>query len=179
MKFRFFLLVAAVGSCVALGAASSAAAAPSEEEVKAAVAFNILQFVKWPASVLPPGQPLALCAPESSGAAKLLARYNGERIADTTLSFRTLNRHLDGLGECQAVFVEAGDPYAILRVSAAIHGKAILFVAEGDRAIEQGAGIAVSLAGGHVVIDVDLTALNASGLVVSSKLLRLARTVIK
>jgi hypothetical protein len=179
MKLRFFLMLAALGSCAALCAAPSTAAAPSEEEVKAAVAFNILQFVKWPASALPPGQPLALCAPEASGAAKLLARYNGAHVGDTTLSFRLLNRRLDGLDGCQAVFVEAGDPYAVLRVSAATHGKPILFVAEGDRALEQGAGMGVSLAGSHVVIDVDLTILNASGLVVSSKLLRLARTVIK
>ncbi|MGE5466451.1 MAG: YfiR family protein [Ignavibacteria bacterium] len=168
------------GAAVAWAAAAPAVAGPpNEEDVKAAVAFNLLQFVRWPAAALPPGQPLALCAAESSSMAKLLARFGGARVNDTNLAFKVLNRHLDGLDECQALFVAAGDPYAVLRVSAATHGKPILLIAEGDRALEQGAGIAVSVAGSHVVIDVDLTSLNAAGLVVSSKLLRLARTVVK
>ncbi len=174
---RFLAVLAA---CAAwCGTGLSAAGQASEEEVKAGVAFNLLQFVKWPAAALAAGQPLTLCAPESSGISKLLARYNGARIGDTTLVFKALNRHLDGLDGCQALFVAAGDPYAVLRASAATQGKPVLLIAEGDRALEQGAGMGVSLAGSHVVIDIDLTALNASGLVVSSKLLRLARTVIR
>ncbi|HEX8962878.1 MAG TPA: YfiR family protein [Rhodocyclaceae bacterium] len=173
-------LLAVLAACAALcGVGQATAGQPSEEEVKAAVAFNLLQFVKWPAAALAPGQPLVLCAPESSGISRLLARYGGTRINDTTLVVKLLNRHLDGLDACQAMFVAAGDPYAVLRASAATQGKPILLIAEGDRAIEQGAGMGVSLAGSHVVLDVDLAALTASGLVVSSKLLRLARTVIR
>jgi hypothetical protein len=165
--------------CLSAGGVPSAAFAATEDEVKAEVAFNILKFVRWPAASLSPGQPLALCVAESSGTAKLLAHYAGARVGDANLSFKLVNRHLDGLEECQAVFVAAGDPYALLRISAATQGKAILLLAEGDRALQQGAGIGISLAGNHVVIDVDLSSLNAAGLVVSSKLLRLARTVIK
>jgi hypothetical protein len=174
-RCRTWLLAAFIGCA----AAQPAAAAPSEEDIKAAVVFNILQFVVWPAAAFPPGQPLTLCAADSGGTAKGLARYDGMRVQGASLSFRSLDRHLDGLEKCQALFVEAGDPYAVLRISAATRGKPILLVAEGDGVLAQGAGMAVSLAGSHVVIDVDLTVLNASGLVVSSKLLRLARTVIK
>ncbi len=174
---RNLLLAALVGGTAAW--TPLRAAAPSEEEVKAAVAVNVLQFVKWPAGAPAAGRPLTLCAAESGGIAKLLARFGGTRIGDATLAFKFLDRRLDGIDECQAIFVAAGDPYAVLRVSAATHGKPILLVAEGDRALEQGAGVAVSLAGSHVVIDVDLAGLNSAGFTVSSKLLRLARTVIK
>lgn len=176
MRFVRISLLVALLACSAI---SSAAAAPTEEEVKAEVAFNILRFVKWPPDSLPAGQPLALCALESSSIGKRLARFDGSAINGNNLAFRLLNRHLDGLADCQAIFVAAGDPYAVLRLSAATQGKPILLIAEGDRALEQGAGMGVSLSGSRVVIDVDLAALNASGLVVSSKLLRLARTVIK
>jgi hypothetical protein len=178
MVFARTLLLASM-LCLAAGSAPSTASAATEDEIKAEVAFNILKFVKWPAASLSAGQPLALCVAESSGLGKLLARYAGARVGDNNLAFKLINRHLDGLDDCQAVFVAAGDPYAVLRISAATQGKAILLLAEGDRALQQGAGIGISLAGNHVVIDVDLSLLNASGLAVSSKLLRLARTVIK
>ncbi|HEX8989717.1 MAG TPA: YfiR family protein [Rhodocyclaceae bacterium] len=178
MVFHRFLALL-LATLAAAMAAHPAAAAPSEEEVKAAVAYNILQFVVWPAAVFPPGQPLTLCVPETSGTAKGLARYEGMRVQGASLSFRVLGRHLDGLAACRAVFVPAGDPYAVLRISAATHGKPVLLIAEGDRVLEQGAGMGISLSGNHVVIDVDLTTLNAAGLVVSSKLLRLARTVVR
>jgi hypothetical protein len=179
MKPRLARFLATLFACALLGGASMRVFASSEEDIKAGVAFNLLQFVRWPMAALPAGQPLTLCAAESGGIAKLLARYNGTRVNETTLAVRLLNRHYDGLDECQALFVSAGDPYAVLRAAAATHGKPILLIAEGDRVLEQGAGMALSLAGSHVVIDVDLASLNASGLVVSSKLLRLARTVIK
>jgi hypothetical protein len=84
---------------------------------------------------------------------------------------------MDHLTGCQAVFVESGDPYALLRVAAASRSMAILVLAEGDHAVQQGAGIGFSLAGNHVVFDIDLAALRAAGFSVSSKLLRLARSV--
>lgn len=173
------LFAGLLGGFAACGEAGHAVAAPSAEDVKAAVVFNILQFVAWPSSAFPPGHPLTLCVPEASGTAKGLLRYEGARIQGASLSVRVLDRRLDAVGECQALFVPAGDPYLVLRASAAIQGKPVLLIAEGDRALEQGAGMGVSLSGNHVVIDVDLSPMNATGLVVSSKLLRLARTVLK
>lgn len=171
------LFAAAFGLCSAEPAVS--AKPPSEEEVKAAVVFNILQFVKWPESPAGQGQPLVLCAPDADGVARHLPQYAGSPLHDGTLVFRTLGRRLDGLATCQAVFIPAGSPYLVLQVSAATQGKPVLVIAEGSGALQQGAGMAVSLAGSRVAIDVDLAALNAAGLNVSSKLLRLARTVIK
>jgi hypothetical protein len=171
------LCAGAFGLCSADPAVS--AKPSSEEEVKAAVVFNILQFVKWPENPAGAGQPLVLCAPDAEGVARHLPQYAGASLHDSTVAIRTLNRRLDGLAACQAVFVPAGSPYLVLQISAATQGKPVLVIAEGSGALQQGAGMAVSLAGGRVAIDVDLAAVNASGLNVSSKLLRLARTVIK
>lgn len=179
MRLRHLVLVGLIGCSAALSARAAVAAPSAEDEVKAEIALNLLRFVKWPQEALPAGQPLVLCAVQSSRIARRLAGYGGTSINGGSLAVKVLNRHMDGLGECQAIFVEAGDPYGVLRLSAATHGKPVLLIAEGERGLEQGAGMAVSLAGSRVVIDVDLTALNAAGLTVSSKLLRLARTVIK
>ncbi len=179
MTRRGLIIALCVGVTLCRAAPAVAGDRPTEQEIKAAVAFNILQFVTWPAEALPPGQPLVLCAAEGSESAGLLLRYEGRQVRGTTLSIKVLNRHLERLSECQAVFVEEGNPYTVLQLSAASHERPLLVIAEGDNALQQGAGIGVSLAGSHVVIDVDLAALKASGLTVSSKLLRLARTVIK
>lgn len=178
MRLRYGLLAVWCAGA-ALCHAEPPASPPTEEEVKAAVVFNILQFVKWPAGALAPGQPVVLCASEASGVGKSLARYGGTRLLhDGLVAYKVLNRRFDGLESCHAVFVPAGSPYAVLQVSAASQEKPILVVAEGN-ALQQGAGMAVTLVGSHVAIDVDLVATNAAGLIVSSKLLRLARTVIK
>lgn len=145
----------------------------------AAVVFNVLQFVEWPGEALRAGQPLVLCVSEEAGIAKALARYNSARVHGTTLSFKLMHRYAERPDECHAVFVESGDPYALLRMSAATRSLPILLIAEGDQALQKGAGIGLSVAGNRVVIDVDLRVLRRLGMSVSSKLLRLARTVIE
>ncbi|MDO8934188.1 MAG: YfiR family protein [Rhodocyclaceae bacterium] len=151
----------------------------SEVEVKAAVVFNVLQFVEWPAAKRPAGRPFVLCSLEGGRHATALAQYEGMRTHGTTLSFRLVRRQLEQLAECHAVFVEAGDPYALLKISAATHGLAILLIAEEDQAMQKGAGIGLSVAAGRVVIDINLASLRKVDLAVSSKLLRLAREVIE
>lgn len=150
-----------------------------EAEVKAAVVFNVLQFVEWPAAKLPAGSPLILCAFDGGRHAAALARYDGMRIRGAALSFRSIRRQPEQLAECHAIFVEAGDPYALLKVSAAAHGLAILVIAEEDQAMQKGAGVGLSVAAGRVVIDINLATLRKVELSVSSKLLRLAREVIE
>lgn len=177
--WRTLLAALCAGASLCRAEPPPAGGPPTERELKAAVAFNILQFVTWPAAALPADRSLVLCVPEAGESARFLARYHGMRVREGQLSVRQLDRRLDGLGECQAVFVDAGNPYALLQIAAASRERPILVIAEGDHALQEGAGMAVSLAGNHVVIDVNLLSLEASGLNVSSKLLRLARRVIK
>lgn len=158
---------------------SRAAPPAGEAEVKAAIVFNVLQFVQWPAGSLVPGAPLVVCAPEGGGLASALARFDGMRVRDAGFLFRQIPRTLEHLAECNAIFVESGDPYLLLRVVAASRTQAILVIAEGSHALPQGVDVGLALAGNRVVFDINLAALRAAGFAVSSKLLRLARSVIE
>lgn len=178
MRRSAFLLLLLAGTSLCRAGPPAANGPQQAAEVKAAVVFNILQFVQWPPSPSP-GQPLVFCLQEGAGLADALGVYEGSRIHNTTLTFQHLNRRMDHLAECQVAFVEAGAPYTLLRIASGSRNLPLLVIAEGDNVLQQGAGIGLTLIGGHLGIEVNLGLLRASGLSVSSKLLRLAHTVIE
>jgi len=177
MRWQSSILVGGLWASLCLAAPPAAPSA--ESEVKAAVVLNLLQFVQWPQEKLARDWTLVLCAQETSSLAPAFVRYGGTRLRETVVQFRTIDRRLEHLAECQAVFVDGGDPYVLLRVAAASAKQPLLVVAEGDHVLQQGAGIGLALAGNRIVFDIDLAALRAAGFTVSSKLLRLARSVLE
>lgn len=161
-----------------LSSAAFAQAAP-EAEVKAAVVFNLLTFIQWPKEEQPAGRSLYLCTFEESGIERELSRHSGKPVHGLPLVVRRIAGSAEEIEQCQAVFVESANPSALARAAATARGRPLLVVGEGAWALERGAMIGVSLVSGRVALDVDIAALRRSHLAASSKLLRLARTLVE
>ncbi|WIM05271.1 MAG: YfiR family protein [Candidatus Nitricoxidivorans perseverans] len=165
--------------CAACLPPAAFAEVAQETEVKAAVVFNLLTFIQWPKDEQPAGRSLYLCTFEESGIERELSRHSGKPVHGRALFVRRIGGSAEELEQCQAVFVESANPSALARAAATARGRALLVVGEGAWALERGAMISVSLVSGRVAIDVDIAALRRSHLAASSKLLRLARTLVE
>lgn len=154
------------------GQAALAQGAASEADLRAAIVFNFAQFTRWPGDPPAPKAPFTMC-------------YAGDDVgrAFSQLSTRMLNNR-----PVEARRVPAEGPYAgcglmywsegrAPRLLTAPAGTALLTVGSGGDFLQRGGMIQLQVENARLVFSVNVEAARASGLQISSKLLRLARSV--
>lgn len=161
-------------ACQGAGAAERG----DENEVKAAVIYNLLLFVQWPAQALPAGR-FRFCVLDDGALTTTLRRHEGKAVQGQPLEIHRLGALPEELDHCVAVMVEAGNPGVLTRLGVLARSRALLVIAEGAGAIDRGAMIGLHTDGGRVTFDINLGSMKKSGLTASSKILRLARTLIE
>lgn len=149
-----------------------------ENEIKAAVIYNLLLFVQWPESVAAPGA-FRFCVQDEGALTTALRAFERKKLHGRALEIHRINRGYEELDACSAVMVEAGSPGVLTRLVVAARNRPLLVIAEGTGVVERGAMIGLHTDGGRVTFDINLGAMKRSGLAPSSKILRLARTLIE
>lgn len=149
-----------------------------ENEVKAAIIYNLLLFVEWPESSAT-ARGLRLCVLDDGALTTALRAHERKRVRELALEIHHLHGSYEGLDTCAAVMVEAGSPGILTRFAVAARSRPLLVIAEGTGAVERGAMIGLHTDGGRVAFDINYGAMKRSRLTPSSKILRLARTLIE
>jgi hypothetical protein len=149
-----------------------------ENEVKAAFLFNFSKFVEWPTEAFDgPGDPVALCvAGESPIGESLDNLVQGATVSSRRLAVHR-TRSLAELQDCHLVFVPRSERRRQREILASLQGRSILTVGEADGFLTDGGIIRFALDQNRVRFEINRAAAEAGGLKLSSKLLRLARTV--
>jgi len=160
------------------GRPAAAAERGDANEVKAAVIYNLLLFVQWPAQPAPDGK-LNLCVFEDSALTAALRQHESKAVYGQSLQILRVGTAPKDLDACAAVMVETGSPELLARLRLVAHGRALLILAEGTGALDRGAMIGIHGDGGRIGFDINLRAMKSSGLGASSKILRLARSLIE
>ncbi len=171
----------ATAAIVALAAPWSMAAGSIqttlENDVKAAFLYNFTKFVEWPPSHAPSAEPFRLCVladPE-------FTRAVDSTIADESLDGRRLLRvepqSVDEVRGCAILYVGPRYLDRGARLLAAARDLPVLTVGDGSQFVEHGGAIGFVLENNRVRFDVNARAVQRAGLKVSSKLLRVARSV--
>ena len=142
-----------------------------EYQVKAAYLYNFVKYVEWPSGAN--SGPINICvAGRTPLAAALVETIRGESVEGRTLVERTIAEPEPG---CNVLFVPdavVAEPY--LR---AVRGTPTLTVGESSDFLRQGGMIAFTLDAGKVRFDVNIQAPERANLRISSRVLRLARTI--
>jgi len=168
-------------ACIAAiwAAASTAAAgqrtATAEDDIKAAFLFNFTQFVEWP----PSGENgrFRICTVAEPGFDAAVDRtVAGESVGSRHI-VRSTPASPDDARDCQILFVGRQEGDRTEQWVSAVKGLPVLVVGESAAASQRGAHINFVLENNRVKFDVNNTAASRSGLVISSKLLRVARHV--
>ena len=169
---------ARLGAAAALLAAlcgSAAAAEPvRENDLKAAFIFNFAVFTAWPDEALASGAPITLCA---SAANPMLAALSA--LNDKLVNGHRIAVHAGGaaLRACHVLVLDHHDRGRWPQLKRELAGASVLTVSD-DRGIsDDGAVIGLSVEDRRIAFDVDSAAARGARLNLSSKLLRLARSV--
>jgi hypothetical protein len=148
----------------------------TEDAIKATFLFNFTKFVDWP----PPADaaaPFRICIAAEPAFAEAVDRI----IVGETVRGRPLERLLlstpDHARTCQILFLGRGETDRVDRWIAAVRDLPVLLVGESRGFWEKGGHINFVLDQNHVRFDVNQDTASRSGLTISSKLLRVARTV--
>jgi len=172
-------LFAAVGCMIALaGPATTPAAAQGSLEyaVKAAYLTRFVPFISWPDDVFTgAGAPLTICvlgADVFDGGLEKAAASS--KLADRAIAVRHL-KGPDASASCQILFIGAGDKSLIDGTLDAMKGRPVVTVT--DSGMASRGVISFVLASNRVRFDIDDALASQGGLIISSKLLGLARTV--
>jgi hypothetical protein len=161
---RALLLAAAL--CAAPGAQAQQAAA--EEDLKAAIVFNFALFTQWPSEAFGrPDEPLVLCF-AGEAVARAFGSFAGKRMHGRPVSVRPAGAAPDG---CHLVYWHGGKAPPPPRRAG------LLTVSDTPGFAAAGGVIEMSLQQANVAFEVNRDAARAARLVISSKLLRLAKRV--
>lgn len=168
---------AALALAIVCPAAAASAQPTIENDVKATFLYNFIKFVEWPAAPSPSTAPFRLC---------VLADPEFTRAVDRTIAGESVEgRHLervepqsvDELSTCAILYVGREHVDRSARLLAAARDLPVLTVGDGAQFVERGGAIGFVLENNRVRFDVSARAVQRSGLKVSSKLLRVARSV--
>ncbi len=166
------LSIAVVARCVAL------AGPVSEYQVKAVFLFNFSQFVSWPpAAFRSADAPLVIgVLGDDPFGGQLDAVVAGERVGGRSLLVRRY-RDVSEIKDCQILFIDRSETAKLRSIVEALRGRSILTVSDIDGSSGSGVMIDLVLEGDHIRMRINVAAARASGLALSSQLLRPAEIV--
>lgn len=162
------------------GLAAAMLAAPAlpqpvgDSELKAAFVFNFAVFTQWPQDALAGGTPLLLCASPGNAMLGALGQLNDKLVNGHRIALRPALAPVRG---CHVLVLDRADRERWAQLKHELAGAPVLTVSD-DRVISaDGAVIGLSADERRIGFDVDLGAARLARLNLSSKLLRLARSV--
>ena len=168
----------ALGVVVALLATAPALPAPGEYQVKAVFLFNFARFVEWPAvTFVSADAPFTLCVyGDDPFGADLDTVVRGESAGGRPIVVRRIH-DLPDVGQCQIVYISGSADRELESVVAALDRRATLTVSDVEGAARRGAMIRMMTVAGKIRLSINIDAVRASHLTVSSNLLRAAEVV--
>src|SRR5437879_6508503 len=104
-----------------------------EYELKAAILFNLLKFVEWPASAYSSAEvPTVLCTLGQDPFGSALNEYSGKGVNGRPLSVRRLQRDDDAHG-CHLVYISSSERKVLTDILTTLKGGPILTLGEMDQ----------------------------------------------
>ena len=166
----------ALVACLGLMAPIGAAPAVEEPELKAAIVFNLLLFIEWPPGREPSqSNPLALCVRSGSPLQAPLERLSGRTVRNAPFEVRVLGPAAAAVG-CHALYTDGDAPERAWMARVADTARAVV-IADDTSQANDATSVQLRRLERKLGFDINMPALRAAGVQVSSKLLRLARVI--
>lgn len=156
------------------------AQAPREGEVKAAFVYNFAKFVDWPPQAFAdPSSPIiiGIVADDSFGDA-LDRAVEGKIVQGRKIVVKRWSRD-QSFPHCHILFISSTESNFLKEIFQKIKGSSVLTIGEADGFAQQGGMINLVLSDNKVRFEINQKNAESAGLNISSKLLTLAKTVLK
>jgi hypothetical protein len=149
-----------------------------EDAIKAAFLYNFTKFIEWPEGAFTVSTSFNVCVFADGGFRQQLRNtLSGEHVRARPIRIQEFHdgEDLDG---CHLLYFGPQHLDRSAARLAALKLMPVLTVGEGPRFLEQGGQIAFHLENNRVRFDISKVRAELAGLVVSSKLLRVARAIV-
>jgi hypothetical protein len=148
-----------------------------EYQVKAVFLFNFAQFVDWPPKAFPETQtPLVIgVLGEDPFGTYLDETVRGEKVKDRPLVVQRYRR-VGEVKTCHVLFISRSETDRLEQIFANVKGRYILTVGDAEDFALRGGMIQLVTEKNKIRMRINLEAVKAAGLTISSKLLRVAET---
>lgn len=152
----------------------------SESQIKAAYLYNFAKFIEWPAGAfVAPNFSLLLCVfGENSVGADLGGIVRGKSIAGHPV-VTMLIQNTEQARNCHIVFISSYQKRQTKEVLESLRGASVLTVGEDENFIEQGGMINFVLRDERMQFEVNARAAEQAHIIISFRLLSVARAVLK
>jgi uncharacterized protein DUF4154 len=148
-----------------------------EYELKAAMLFNLVKFVEWPASAYSGAQAATvLCTLGRDPFGSALDEYAGNQVNGRPLVIRRLRRGEDPQG-CHLIYVSSSEGKVLTQVLKNVQGELILTVGEMEQFAARGGMIQLTVEDKQVHFTINLSVTSREQLRIRSNLLALSRIV--
>ena len=145
--------------------------------IKAAILFNFAKFASWPQTAFTSAEaPLRICVLGDDPFGPALDTLSGKRVRNRPMETIRLG-DLDRAADCHIMYVSSSEEPRLAAILAHVAELPILTVAEMGRFANSGGIIALKEVDNRSRIEINLGAAKQAGVILSSKLLRLADTV--
>jgi hypothetical protein len=150
-------------------------AQPTEYQIKAAFIYNFARFVEWPAQAFADtNSPMIIgVLGENVFGDSLEQAINGKAIKGHPLQFKAFNSAEEAT-RCQVLFISTSEKNHLSKILARLQGTSVLTVSETDNFINDGGMINLVIVNDKVRFQINNDAAKKAGVIISSKLLRLA-----
>lgn len=174
LSFMSVMLVAAL-----FGSFNTANASPVPEyEMKAAYLYNFATFTNWPTNVgdSAPNNEVRLCVLGNDSFGGALEKLTRSQTGSIHIALSYLS-HIKDAKDCQILFIDASELKNAVDIVKQLEKSSILTVTDNDDLFRAGIMIGLYLDNKRLTFDVDYAKTQNAQLVISSKLLRVARKV--
>jgi hypothetical protein len=152
----------------------------SERALKSAFLYNFPRFTEWPEQALPPGDSLLLCVMNDAAVAGLLeGMAKGRRVEGHPLVVSAVAQDAPAasLSACRVLFLSGLGAAKSTALLETLSGKPILTVGDGEGFARAGGIVGLFIKDGTLQFAVNTTGAQRAGLLLSSRLLSLAKLV--
>ena len=176
MYLRLFKYVV-IATFLALSVAA-ASVGVEEYQVKAVFTYNFAKFVDWPAgSFKGNASPFVITVLGSGKQAETFETISGQTVKNRKVEIRNVTR-VEDIGDSHILFVCATEQKHIKEIINLVTSRGILTISDIEKFVQTGGIIRLVMVGDKIRFEINLHAANRSGLRISSRLLKLARTII-
>lgn len=149
----------------------------TEYQIKGAMIVNFIKFVEWPDQLTEQTRDITIIGiigQDNFGAT--LDQIEGRSVGGKQIKIKRLNS-LNGLSECQVLFVSTSESYRTYQILQAIDGNPVLTIGEDEDFTRLGGIIRFYNEKNHIRFEINKTAALKSDLRISAKLLEIARVI--
>lgn len=148
----------------------------SEQQVKSAIVYNIARYVTWPVAVH--GDNTLFTIGIFGQGVSAWGTLPGKMLSGRKIVVRRIT-DIDDLVNCQIVYIDSSEKKNLPRILTVLKEIPVLTISEIEGFSHSGGMIALRVINNRIKFDVNLKSTRASGLDISSNLLRLASEVVK